>query len=403
MNLALLRRAALAPSALVVLLAAAACTPSTAPAATPAPTSDAHGLAEVGAAEVAAPALALVIGDDAGALTLLDLETEERTALAPARPGVSGVFADGRLVFRAHGSGDAATVEVFDGGRWTMPHGDHTHSFRGEPQAYGTLEGVGPVRVASTGQRTAVAFGDGEVRLLAHEELDGGEPEPLTVGHAGPVVPLAEHLLVPTGDEVVRVVDARGEPTDAAPVPCGAVADADVTRVGAVFACAEGAVLFTRQVGGAVAGEAVPYPGGAPAAAQLDGRTDRPDLAGVAGDRGAWLLDVRARAWTLIPSEVPLVRAVALGDDDSRTVALDADGRVRVLAPDGTVLARSEPLLADALADPELRDRVDLRVTATRAYVSDPVAGSVIELGHDDARVTRTFPDLQPRFLHLVG
>ncbi|WP_136032972.1 ABC transporter [Microbacterium sp. PF5] len=402
MNLALLRRAALAPSALLVLLAAAGCASPVAPAATADP--DAHGIDSGGAAEVAAPALALAVADERGALTLLDLDTEERVVLTDAGAGRAAVSGDGRLVFLARTEGDDATVDVVDTGRWTVPHGDHTHSFRGEPRQLGSLDGHGEVRVSGAGQSAAIGFDGAEVVLLPHDDLTAGlDAAPLALTHAGPVLPFADRLLVPTASGTIRIVDGEGAPAAAAEIPCGAVSDADLTRVGAVFACAEGAVLFTRQVGGEIVGEAIPYPAGAPAATRLDGRADRPDLAGVAGDDGAWLLDVRQRTWTLIPSDVPLIRAVAIGDDAGRTVAVDAEGRLRVLAPDGSVLARTEPLLAATIADPALRDRVELRVSARRVYVADPAAGTVYEIDNGDARITRTFSDLEAVFLQLVG
>ncbi|MCT1478286.1 hypothetical protein [Microbacterium sp. p3-SID336] len=491
MNLSLLRRAALLPSALAVALAASACAPVPSAVSSGTPAADDHGVGAAGAVEVASPARALVIADEHGEATLLDLDTEERRTLAAAEADVTAVTGDGRLVFRTRGSGAAAAVEVIDTARWTVPHGDHTHSFRGEPRLLGTLAGAGATHAGSAGQRTALGLDDGEVVVLVHDELgDGVDRAPrLDLPHAGPVLPFADHLLVPTADGTIRVVDADGVPdsttallctagiaesggaltdpvaadagapvadadaltdpvaadagapvadadalTDpvaadaSAPVadaagltpdpaltsaltsglaaaagPDVAALDADMTRVGAVYACRDGAVLFTRAVGGTVVGESILAPPGSTMPGRLSGRTDRPDLAGVAVDGTAWLLDVRQRAWTALPSQTPLVRAAALGDDDSRTVVIDVEGRVRVLAPDGEVLARSEPVLADAVADPALRDRIHLLIDATHAYVTDPAAGAVHEIDVDDGRTIRTFDELDPRFVQLVG
>ncbi|WP_337002194.1 MULTISPECIES: hypothetical protein [unclassified Microbacterium] len=403
MNLSTLRRAALLPSALALLLAAAACAPSTPDEPGPSESApDSHGIDAGSAAEVASPALALVTADAQGELTLLDLDTEERAVLAPGR--AEAVFGDGRLVYRAHHTGAHTEVEVFDTARWTVPHGDHTHSFRGEPHLVGTLTGQGAVAVARGEQRATLGFDGGEVIVLAHDELDAGldDAPRMPVDAAGPVVSFAGHLLVPAAASIA-IIGPGGATVAGAEVPCDGASDADVTRVGVVFTCADGAALFTREVGGAVTGESIPLPAEAEGATELSGRADRPDLAGVAGDQGAWLLDVRARRWGLIPSDVPLVRAVALGDDANRTVALDAEGRVRVLAPDGTVIARTEPLLAASLHDPALRDRVHLIADAQHAYVSDPATGSVHEIDHGDGRLTRTFPDLDPWFLQQVG
>ena len=399
------RRAVRLAALAFALLVLPACAASTAPDAAPTAASDGHGIHSGAAAEVASPAHALIIADDEGEVTMLDLESEERSVMSPAESDVERVDADGRLVFVTHRNGDHASVDVIDSARWTVPHGDHTHSFRGEPQLEGTVDGAGDVRVTAGAQRATVHFSSGEVVELPHDDLadvlDGAPRVPLEA--AGPVVSFASHLLAATPDGTVAVLDAAGPPVPGGAIPCTAASDADLTRVGAVFACAEGAVLFTREVGGAIAAESLPLPAGAPTPRDLSGRADRPDLAGVAGDQGAWLLDVRARQWTLLPSDVPLLRAIAVGDDDSRTVALDADGRVRVLAADGTVLARTDPLLAASVADPELRARVQLVVDARHAYVTDPAAGAVHEIDHTDGVVTRTFTDLDPRFLSQVG
>lgn len=63
---------------------------------------------------------------------------------------------------------------MFDAARWTVPHGDHTHSFRGEPRLLGALDGAGDARVVAGQQRAAVAFESGELVILAHDLLDEG-------------------------------------------------------------------------------------------------------------------------------------------------------------------------------------------------------------------------------------
>lgn len=351
-----------------------------------------------GAAELAEPARALVIADEHGELTLLDLETEEREVIAEGAGEITGLDSNGRFVFVSREDAGAGSVEIVDSGRWTMPHGDHSHYFRGEPRTLGSIEGSiegdGAVVVGIGSDGTGVSFGGAEAVILDHETLaeegtaEQGADAATQSGTAGIVLPFAGQTVVATAS----AIEVPGSP----PIPCAESSDADITRVGAVFACADGAVLVTREVGGALAAESIPYPTGtaAPASA-LAGRADRPDLAGVAAEGGAWLLDVRQRAWTLLPSDTPLLRAVAIGDDDSRTVAVDADGRVRILGADGAVLARTEPLV-----DP---DRVQLLVDAEHAYVSDSSTGDVHEIDLDDARVSRTFSDLQTWAFVLVG
>lgn len=387
---------------LVGVAALLALTSCTTPAATaPAPSasaSDAHDVGADAAAEVASPALALAVADERGRLTLLDLDTEERRVIAESDSIPSDITGDGRLVYVVRESESTTQVEVIDTGRWTVPHGDHTHSFLSEPQRIAAIEGTGTPSITPGEQRATVHFsGTADLMTLVHEDLAEGIPSAQQVTADGPVIAFAGHLIA----ENAGALDIADGATVAS-IPCASAIDVDMTRVGAVVTCLEGAVLFTREVGGAVVAESIPFPPGT-AVTTLDGRPDRPDLAGATA-QGALLLDVRARTWTALPTDTPLVRAVAIGDDDSRTIALDAAGAVRVLAPDGTVLARTQPLVADALADPALADRVQLIVDAQHAYLTDPAGGEIHEIDHrDDARLTRTFTDLDPWFVQQVG
>ncbi|MFJ4015348.1 hypothetical protein [Microbacterium sp. NPDC090014] len=392
----------------VSLLAATLTVTSCAASDAPAPASSASippndGVDGGGAAEVASPARALVVADADGELTLLDLETEERSTLAEGGADADAVLGVGRFAHVTHVEGDRTVVDVIDSGRWTVPHGDHSHSFFGDAGVLGTIDGEGPVDIRVGDSATAIRFGS-DVALIDHEKLADLDDAPhltLPVDPAGPVIPFSGRLLAAT-DETIEILDAEGTATGIA-VPCTNATDVDLTRVGAVFACDAGAVLVTREVGGALVAESIPYPAGAVAAPVLAGRADRPDLAGVAGDRGAWLLDSRAREWMLLATDTPLLRAVAIGDDDSRTVVIAADGTVRVLAADGSELVRTSALLAASVADPALRELVHLVIDADHAYVSDPATRAVHEIDHGDGTVTRTFDGLDPQYLQLVG
>ena len=119
---------------LASLLAAGLTVTSCAASDAPAPASSAavapnDGVDGGGAAEVASPALALVIADADGELTMLDLETEERSTLADADADADAVLGVGRFAHLIHVDGDGTRVDIIDSGRWTVPHGDHTHSF----------------------------------------------------------------------------------------------------------------------------------------------------------------------------------------------------------------------------------------------------------------------------------
>ncbi|SEC30489.1 hypothetical protein [Microbacterium hydrocarbonoxydans] len=402
-------RTLLLASLLTASLLATACAASDAPApasSVPIPQND--GIDGGGAAEVASPARALIAADEHGRLLLLDLDTEQRSELATDETATedadaAAVPGSGRFAHLVRVEGDRTVVDVLDSGRWTVPHGDHSHSFLGEPGLLGTVEGTGEADIRVGDTATAIRFGR-EVVLLYHERLAKIDDAPrldLAIDPAGPVIPFAGHLLAATG-ETVDVLAGTGTATGVA-APCSNASDVDLTRVGAVFACDAGAVLVTREVGGALAAEAIPYPADAPAAPDLAGRADRPDLAGVAGSAGAWLLDVRARSWTLLATDTPLIRAAAIGDDESRTVVIGADGTVRVLAADGAELARTAPLLQASVSDPILRDQVQLIVDARHAYVSDPATGAVHEIDHGDGTVARTFDDLDAQYIQPVG
>lgn len=397
---------------LASLLAATLAVTSCAASDAPAPASSAavvpnDGVDGGGAAEVASPALALVIADAEGKLSLLDLETEERSMLAEAEAesdaDAEAVLGAGRFAHVIHVDADSTLVDIIDSGRWTVPHGDHSHSFLGDAGIIGTVDGTGPADIRVGDTATAIRFGR-EITLVDHEKLTDIDDAPrvtLSVHPTGPVVPFSGHLLA-AADESIQIFGAEGTATGVT-APCASATDADLTRVGAVFTCDAGAVLVTREVGGALAAELIPHPAGAAPTSALAGRADRPDLAGIAADQSAWLLDVRAREWMLLATDTPLLRAAAMGDDDSRTVVIAADGTVRVLAPDGAELARTEPLLAASVSDPALRDRVQLLVDAHHAYVSDPATGAVHEIDHADGAVTRTLEGLDPHRIQLVG
>ncbi|MCS3442766.1 hypothetical protein [Microbacterium phyllosphaerae] len=401
-------RTLLLASLLVGALGATSCAASGAPAPASSPSLPPNdGVDGGGAAEVASPALALVVAGENGELTLLDLETEERSPLTDAEAGVdaegAAVTGGGRFLHVTRETVDGTSVDVIDSGRWTVPHGDHSHSFVGDVGMVGSVEGQGVADIRIGDSATAIRFG-ADVTLIDHERLAEIEDAPritLADTPSGPVLPFSGHLLAATGD-AVEILDSDGTATGIT-APCADATDADITRVGAVIACADGAVLVTREIGGALAAEVIPYPAGSAPASDLAGRADRPDLAGVAGDQGALLLDSRAREWMLLATDTSLVRAAAIGDDDSRTVVIASDGTVRVLAADGSELARTEPLLAASVADPALRDRVQLLVDAQHAYVSDPATGAVHEIDHRDGSVTRTFDDLDSRYVQLVG
>jgi len=450
------RRTVLLPAALVALLALSACSPGADSAddagkAGADETAVPHGYVE-GARELQEPQLRLV-ALDGDVLSALDPASGEIVELASGGSlgDASSLTTDGRHLFAATPDG---RLTVVDGGAWTVPHGDHSHYYLADPRvvaqpddladlgvetgsgtgadggadASGTSEDAAQeVRAASSASLTAASWSatgtglvlDGDA--LADGELDAvgrieGTP------HAGVLVPLGDQLIAsvvsdaadaadasdtsgasgpaaPVLADTVVVTTAGGEPVDGLEEPCPALRGSAATRVGVVVGCADGAVLATADSAGDVTLERIPYPAGTAAsdvATSFQARPGRPAVASVAGTRGAWLLDTRARTWTLIETPEPLLRATAVGDSDDTVVAVDTSGRVVVLSPEG-VLAQTEPLVAADLvagADgPELPAGVVLEVDASRSYLNSPSAGVVHEIDHaDSARVARTLP-----------
>ncbi|GAB2528523.1 ABC transporter [Paramicrobacterium agarici] len=386
------RRSLLLASTAALLLATSACAsaPSTSATATATP---GHG-AIVGAAEVAEPPLQLVSVDETGAVGILDLldgaTSELGTIGAP-----SATATGGRYVFATTDAG----VEIVDSGVWTWDHVDHFHYYRAEPSVVGTVEGAGPVRVATgmlaTVGGTALYFeGSREAVLLDNDALSKGKIVELfridTGSAAGVATPLGDGALVSDGD-ALRYYTGDGSPADesiACPSPAGTI----TTRVGLAVGCSDGAVIASVE-GDRPVLEHVAYPEtvNAERATAFDGRKGRPTVAAIAGDRGFWLLDTRERSWSLVETDAALVRVTAVDDAEGHVVALDSDGRVRVYqAESGEQIAETDALLAETI-DAEQLESVTLVVDGQRAYLNAPAEGVVYEIAYaDGARIART-------------
>lgn len=247
-----------------------------------------HGYVE-GAEELAEPRLSLVLADSQGTLTLFDLLDTTAGTLPAAGTPVGAMAGDGRFVYPTRSAGSREAVEIVDTGRWTVEHGDHDHYYRAAERVVGTVDGAGRPAVRVGDRRTAIAFPDsGEIVVLTHDELAAGAlGTPLRVPwrpHPGLLaLPFAGHLLVTAPDETgtassVQALDDLGQPVAAASAPCPQASDATTTRVGAVVACADGAVLVTAA-DGTLTLEKIPYPVGI-APGPLARRADRPTRAG---------------------------------------------------------------------------------------------------------------------------
>ncbi|KQO46276.1 MULTISPECIES: hypothetical protein [unclassified Frigoribacterium] len=378
-------------------------------------TGEGHG-AVSGAEELAEPRLGLTTIDPEGTVAHLDLLDESVVELGSIE-APTAVETDGRYLFAETSRG----LEIVDSGVWTWDHVDHFHYYRADPRLLGTVEGDGPVTVAttnlSTSGSTGVHFaGSGDAVLLDTEALSRGElrerfrldGEP----GAGLVVPVGSYALVTEGrGEATTLVGhtADGDETglrEACPDASGTI----TTRVGAVVGCSDGALLATVDDDELVV-EHIPYPAGtvlssggtaAPATA-FDNREGRPTVAGLAGSEGVWLLDTRARAWTLLAAPTPLVTVTAVDDADQRLLALAQDGRVLVLdGTTGQVVAETAPLVADSLAAGRTPTLI---ADQQRAYLSAPVEGRLYEIDPaDGARIARSFDTTtEPAFVAETG
>ncbi|WP_208543705.1 ABC transporter [Rathayibacter sp. VKM Ac-2804] len=403
------RSSRIAPALLLGALALAACSADPAAPTADDETGEGHG-AISGAAELAEPALGLTWIDPAGAVSHLDL-LDESVAELGTIGAPSALTTDGRYLFAQ----TAAGVEIVDSGVWTWDHVDHFHYYRAEPTLLGTVAGAGEAVVATTNLSTTggtgVHFPDsGEAVLLDTEALSkGGIVESFRLdGEPGPgmVVPVGSFALVTQGaaeSASVAGYTADGEPTglrEECPQPAGTI----TTRVGAVIGCADGALLASVD-GEELVVERIPYPAGAiaPATTSFANREGRPTVAGLAGSDGIWLLDTRARSWSLLPAPAPLVQVTAVDDEDDHVLALAQDGRVLVLdGADGALLAQTEPLAAESLAAGLAPTLV---ADQQRAYLSAPAERRLHEIDYaDGARLARSFETAsEPAFTAETG
>ncbi|WIE75874.1 ABC transporter [Curtobacterium sp. MCSS17_007] len=339
----------------------------------PTATAKPHGYVE-GASEAQEPQVRLLAVSATGATAVHDLLGGETTELdridAPEHSAT-----DGRFLVTSTGE----RTTIVDGGAWTVDHGDHTHYYAAEPRVVGTVRGGGPVEVHSSETTTTITWPDrGEAVALDRAALGQGDVEETARVDATVLLPFGEQLVAGTTDGV-RVLDADGAPAGAQQA-CADPAGGIVTRAGAVVGCADGAVVVDADGGAAT----VALPAGADRPTAFSARSGRPTVAGLAGDRGAWLLDSRERSWRLVETERPLRAVTAVDDEDEHLVAVDDRGRVVVVTASTGAVATTDPLV-----DPDGRPL--LQLDAQRAYVTDASGARVHEVDFaDGARVARS-------------
>ncbi|MGO2684415.1 MAG: hypothetical protein ACTIAA_09340 [Microbacterium sp.] len=394
----------------ILLLTLTACSPAPVSAGSPSSdTGDGHGEIE-GAHELSEPALHLATVDAAGIAHHLDLLDEEQSILAEIEP-IDDLVSDGRYLFGIR----EGSVTVIDSGVWTWSHIDHFHYYEAPAKVVGEITGPGSAAVVPGEVGVGLLFDDEAVLIDTAALAEGEIVESFRVpvdAHDGLVVPLKQGAAItePDGSGAVQALRVFAEDgTAGESIPCAAAAGTITTVVGTVVGCADGAAL---AVGGDTGEwERIAYPTDAESeaaaqAASFAARKSRPTVAALAGDAAVggtefWMLDTRERTWTLHDVGEEIVRVAAVDDDASRVLALTADGAVLVFS-DGEVTARTEPLVAASLADPDLAAGVTFVVDQQRAYLNGPAEQTMWEIDPaDGARVSRTFENAEP--LHLAG
>ncbi|MGW6331332.1 zinc ABC transporter permease AztB [Nocardia rhamnosiphila] len=381
-------RTAAVISAALLLIPVAACGGETGEApAEPVP----HGYI-AGAEESASAQPRLVLADrSAGAVRILDLVTEEVLPQDPV-PGITHLAADGRYAYLA----TAGETTLLDSGSWVVDHGDHVHYYRAQPRRTGALPGS--VRSAHSDPVVAAAVRqDGSTILVDRTALDEGTlaPGPVLDGAA---LPYGGHLLVPDAGRI-QVRDRENRPTRTLEPRCEQPGGQTVTRRGAVFSCADGALVVTERDDRFTA-EKLPYPPGTTgSAAQFFHRRGSDVLVAVRDSR-ALVLDIARRAWRPIgPGPVVAATTAGAGTD---VLTLDAGGVLHSYDPETGTETGHRALLSGPVdpATPPV-----LLVDAERAYVNDPAGRRIHEIDYADGlRIARTFDlDITPDLMVETG
>lgn len=379
------RRTAGVVTAALLLAPVAACGSGTDQAATePVP----HGYVE-GAEESASAQSRLVIAErSSGTVRLLDLVTEEIITADPV-PGVVHISDDGRYAYLA----GAESTTILDSGSWVVDHGDHVHYYRAQPRRIGTLPGS--ARSAfSDAVLSAPVLDNGSTALADRAALDEGTltPGPVLDGAA---LPFGGGLLVSdTGAGRIQVRDRDNALVQVLEPPCPRPGGHTVTRRGAVFSCADGALVVTEREHRVTAAK-LSYPAGTTGSTARFFHRRGSDVLVTVRDSRVLVLDLGRRQWRPIGTG-PVVAATTAGAGTD-VLTLDPAGVLHSYDPETGAETAQRALLPGPL-DPAAPPA--LLVDAERAYVNDPAGRRIHEIDYADGlRIARTFdleitPDL---------
>ncbi|WP_327147304.1 zinc ABC transporter permease AztB [Nocardia sp. NBC_01329] len=347
-----------------------------------------HGYIE-GAEESAGARAQLVIAErSSGGVRILDLVTEEVLTQDPV-PGVAHIADDGRYAYLAA----TESTTIIDSGSWVVDHGDHVHYYRAQPRRLGTLPGS--VRTAhSDTVLAAPVLGDGSTALTDRAALDEGTLTPGPV-LGGAALPYGGHLLVAdAGTGSIQVRDRENALIQTLEPPCARPGGQTLTRRGAVFSCADGA-LVVRERDHRFSAEKMPYPAGTTGSTARFFHRRGSDVLVAVRDSRVLVLDLGHRSWRSI--ETGPVTAATTAGAGTDVLTLDPAGVLHSYDPETGAETAQRPVLSGPV-DPA-RPPV-LLVDAERAYVNDPAGRRVHEIDYADGlRIARTFdleitPDL---------
>lgn len=351
------------------------------------------------AKEAHAPVIRVAVADGASGRLTVHHAASGRRVLETELPGPASslvTLGDNRHLAAAVGAKNA--VQLIDGGSWTEPHDDHTHSFVAPPAVVGEpLASERPSHVVAEGDEIVI-FGDGagSVDRYSLAALVGGGSATAVrrtvTPHHGVGVPFSTGLLVSSApasgarpDSVVQL-DAQGRQLarfDGCPGLHGETSGADW----AAFGCVDGTLLVE---GSPLRARKLAYPAGLAGRVGTWNRTaSGRHLVGAYGTAGLLIVDRRSGTQHLTAID-GLVHAAKTDGGSSAAFALTRDGKVhRVAAGSGQV--RSSAQAIEPFTSPAGVPTPKLAVAGGRVAVSSPARGTVTVLRASDLRVITTF------------
>jgi len=360
-----------------------------------------------GTAEVTKPAPRVVVADAvAGRLAVHDARTG-RLAGRVTMPAAKGApylapAGDGRHVVATQY--DAGHVRVLDGGSWTVPHGDHSHSYVAKPRLTPfRASGKHPTHVVSHGgQVTMFTDGAGAASVFRLGDLAKAAKPRLTIPtgmpHHGVAVPLGSFFLVTAAEPVpgdpeplpgaVTVRDAKGAERSRLD-DCPELHGEAVGDDWAAFGCADGVLLASLTSSGVVS-QKIPYPAGTAEDQRTFVLRHGANPRYLVGDFGGELLIVdRTRARTR-KLDLPAARGVYASPVIGKVLhTLTADGTVRRYHAASRRALSSRKLVSRF--DPSARTpKPLLSAGAGRLVVSDPAKDLVHILSARSLKTLRT-------------